>query len=207
MRYDLAIFDFDGTIADSREWFFGSLNGVADRFGFRVTTADEREKLRDLSTREILRELRIPMWKMPSIARYMRELAATQIETIRLFEGIPDALWRLRESGTAIAIVSSNDEQNVRKVLGSELAAAIDFYGCGTSLFGKTPKLRQTIRRFGVEPLRTVCVGDETRDIDAARGAGGIAAAVGWGYATLEALRRHHPDILLTRVEEIADWV
>ncbi|TCP36054.1 HAD hydrolase-like protein [Sphingomonas sp. BK235] len=204
MRYDLVIFDFDGTIADSREWFFGSLNGVADRFGFRRTTVDERERLRDLGTREILRELRIPLWKMPSIARYMRELAATQIETIRLFDGIPDALRRLWASGTALAIVSSNDEHNVREVLGSDLAAAFGFYGCGSSLFGKKAKLRQAIRRFGVEPGRTVCVGDETRDIEAARAVGGVAAAVAWGYATPEALRRHHPDVLLSRVEDIA---
>jgi phosphoglycolate phosphatase-like HAD superfamily hydrolase len=34
-RYKLAIFDFDGTLADSFPWFIGAVNDAAARFGFR----------------------------------------------------------------------------------------------------------------------------------------------------------------------------
>ena len=37
--YALAVFDFDGTLADSFPWFAGVLNGVADRYGFRRVRA------------------------------------------------------------------------------------------------------------------------------------------------------------------------
>ena len=46
--YALAVFDFDGTLADSFPWFAGVLNGVADRYGFRCTRPGEAEGLRGL---------------------------------------------------------------------------------------------------------------------------------------------------------------
>jgi phosphoglycolate phosphatase len=203
MRYDLTIFDFDGTLADSNDWFFGSLNEVADRFGFRQTTPEEREELRRLGTREIVRHLRVPLWKMPVIARHMRQRASDDITSIRLFDGIPKALDSLRGRGAALAVVSSNSEANVRRVLGTELARQISFYGCGSSLLGKAAKLRLAIKRTGSTPARTICIGDESRDIEAAQAVSAASAAVTWGYASPEALRRLSPTVVLNTVEEI----
>jgi phosphoglycolate phosphatase len=204
MRYDLAIFDFDGTLADSRDWFFGSLNEVADRFGFRQTTPAEREELRRLRTRDIIQYLQVPLWKMPAIARHMRQRASEDISAIRLFDGVPQALGSLRRQGMALAVASSNSEANVRRVLGLDLAEQIDFYGCGSSLFGKANKLRQAMKRIGTTPARTICIGDESRDIEAAQAVSAASAAVTWGYAAPEALRRLSPTVVLETVGEIA---
>ena len=43
MSWRLAIFDFDGTLADSFPWFAGVLDRMADRHGFRRVDAAERE--------------------------------------------------------------------------------------------------------------------------------------------------------------------
>jgi len=204
-RYDLAVFDFDGTLADSADWFFGSLNEVAGRFGFRTTTEDERQALRRLDNREIIRRLQVPLWKLPAIARHMRRRVAENIDSIRLFGGIPEALTALRANGTRLAIVSSNSEANVRRVLGSELAGRIAFYGCGASLFGKTSKLRSAIRHCNVHRERTIYVGDETRDIEAARTAGTASGAVLWGYAAPDVLLGLGPTIVFHRVDQLRD--
>jgi len=204
-RYDLAVFDFDGTLADSADWFFGSLNEVAGWFGFRTTTEDERQALRRLDNREIIRRLRVPLWKLPAIARHMRRRVTESIDSIRLFHGIPEALTALRTNGTRLAIVSSNSEQNVRRVLGSELADLILFYGCGASLFGKTSKLRSAIGHCNAAPKRTIYVGDETRDIEAARAAGTASGAVLWGYAAPDALRSLNPTIVFHNVDQLRD--
>jgi phosphoglycolate phosphatase len=204
-RYDLAIFDFDGTLADSADWFFGSLNEVAARFGFRATTEQERQALRRFDHREIIRGLQVPMWKLPAIARHMRRRATENIDSIRLFRGVPEALTALRSNGTRLAIVSSNSEQNVRRILGSELAGQIAFYGCGASLFGKTSKLRSAIRRCNVDRKRTIYVGDETRDIEAARTAGTASGAVLWGYAAPDALLGLNPTIAFHTVDQLCN--
>ena len=44
--------------------------------------------------------------------------------------------------------------------------------------------------RLGLTPARTAYVGDEVRDVDAARTAQVVSATVAWGYAAPEALRR-----------------
>ena len=63
--YQLAIFDFDGTLADSFPWFIGVLNGVADRYGFNRVRPDDVEQLRGYDARQIMRHLRVPSWKLP----------------------------------------------------------------------------------------------------------------------------------------------
>jgi phosphoglycolate phosphatase len=204
-RYDLAVFDFDGTLADSADWFFGSLNEVAGHFGFRTTTEAERQALRRVDNREIIRRLQVPMWKLPAIARHMRRRAADNIDSIRLFRGVPEALGALRKNGTRLAIVSSNSEQNVRRIMGGELAGQIAFYGCGASLFGKTSKLRSAIKHCDADCKRTIYVGDETRDIEAARAAGTASGAVLWGYAAPDALLGLNPTIAFHKVEQLCE--
>ena len=44
--YRLAIFDFDGTLADSLPWFRGSFQGMIERFGLAPVAPDELEGLR-----------------------------------------------------------------------------------------------------------------------------------------------------------------
>jgi phosphoglycolate phosphatase len=203
MNWKLAIFDFDGTLADSAAWFRRQLNPLAQRFGFRQVGEAELEELRGLPNREIVRRLEIPFWRLPAIARHMRALAARDAESIALFDGIGEMLAALNGHGMRLAVVSSNAEANVRRILGPGHAALIDHYDCGAALFGKAKKLRSVARRAGVPPDRVIVIGDETRDIEAARAAGMDSAAVGWGYATPEALAEVGPTLACASVDEL----
>lgn len=207
MTYSLAIFDFDGTLADSADWFMGALNKAAVRFGFRVLSDAEIAMLRGRSNREIIRYLQVPMWKMPMIARFIRQLAREDIDSIRLFPGTDDLLRRLREAGVSIAIVSSNAEATIRQVLGPENAARVSVYECGASLFGKASKFRKVLKRTGTPASSAIAIGDEARDIEAARQAGIAAGAVTWGYATPALLQDCKPDALFSTLPELADWL
>ena len=80
MPYSLVIFDLDGTLADSLPWFHRHVNDVADRFGFRHVTDDNVDALRHAGTRDILRQLEVPLWKLPRIARHMRRLKAAEVQ-------------------------------------------------------------------------------------------------------------------------------
>lgn len=203
-RYQLLIFDFDGTLADSAPWMTRTMNDIADQFGWRKVSDREIEMLRGKSNMEIVRYLGVPMWKLPSIAAEMRRRIARDIDQIGLFTGTDELLRSLDDAGLKLAVVSSNSEVNVRRVLGTNNAARIDTFECSASIFGKSQKLRAVMRRLGVAPEATLCVGDETRDIEAAREVGAASGAVLWGYATPEVLVKFSPTHTFTTLPDIA---
>jgi phosphoglycolate phosphatase len=191
----LAIFDFDGTLADSFPWFCSELNNFARRHGFREIAETEIEELRGRTTRELIASLNVPIWKLPAIARDMR--ARKALADIRLFKGVTDALNALAARGVTLAMVSSDSEAGIRRTVGPETAGLFSHFNCGASLFGKAAKIKKTLKAANVLPQDAIYVGDETRDADAARQAGTAFAAVLWGYASRDALKACKPDTLL----------
>jgi len=187
MKYELFIFDFDGTLADSYPWFSRNLNQAAEKFKFRKVRHDEQASLRKLHARQILKFLKISRWKLPRIINYMRKSMSRDIDGIELFEGVRELLWFLSDAGIKTGIVSSNNLSNVNSVLGG-CADLIHFKECGTSLFGKPRKIKVLLRNSGVSAQRTLYLGDELRDIEAARETGLDICSVTWGYNKRDAL-------------------
>lgn len=187
-RYKMAIFDFDGTLADSGDWFLSIADDVAERFRFRRVPQEEIESLRGHTTREVIRYLGIPRWKLPIIARYLHKRLAEEAHKISLFDGIEPMLETLQAAGVRLALVTSNAEDNARAILGAANMARFEQVECGASLFGKAPRYRRVLRRAGLSAPDILSVGDETRDITAARKVGIDPAAVMWGYARRDAL-------------------
>jgi len=205
MAFKLVIFDFDGTLADTWPWFARVVNDVADRYDFRRIANDEMAALRGLGAAEVMQRLGVPRWKLPMIANHMRRRKAREIGETKLFAGVDRMLSTLAEGGMKTAIVSSNAESNVRAVLGPANAARIGIFECGAAVFGKTARFRRVLRRTGVPAARTICIGDEIRDLEAARSAGIAFGAVHWGFTTPEALAARRPDQSFERMEEIPE--
>lgn len=203
-RYDLVIFDFDGTLADSLTWFRTALDEVVREHDLEPISAERAESLRGLPPKAIMDELKIPGWKLPFIAADVRKRAADNVDQIALYEGIEAQLHRLHEAGLDLAIVSSNGETAVREVLGPDTAGLFSQYACGAALFGKASVFRKVMKKAGVTPERTLTIGDEVRDIEAAREAGCDCAAVAWGFATRQILEASKPDYLHLKIEDIS---
>ncbi len=204
MTFKLVIFDYDGTLADSGPWLAENLNRFAARHRFRPVAPEEIETLRGMPTREVVRYLRVKPWRLPFIARDMRRAVSEPGGTPQLFPGVPELLERVERAGVRMAVVSSNTEANIRLGLGPTNAARIAAFDGGASLFGKTSKLRRLPRRMGIAPADVLCVGDDTRDIEAAHAAGLKAAAVGWGYANEAVLKSAGPDFYVRDIDELA---
>jgi phosphoglycolate phosphatase len=205
-KYKLAIFDLDGTLSDSLPWFLQVVNSIADKHRFKRVEDGDVEMLRGKSPREIINYLRVPMWRMPIIARDMRRLKSKNIHAIPLFAGVDLMLQELSQRGVALAMVSSDAQSNVRKALG-ENAELFSQFACGASLFGKATKYKAILKRTGIAAPDTICIGDELRDGEAARAAGIDFGAVSWGFARAEALQRASPALMFDRVSDIAKLI
>jgi phosphoglycolate phosphatase len=202
MRYRLAIFDFDGTLADSFPWFASVLNGVAERYRFKQIEAHEVAFLRTQSARQIVAHLGLAPWKMPFVANQLRRLAARDAHTIPLFPGVDAMLARLVGAGVALAIVSSNAEATVRRVLGPA-AEHVRHYDCGASMFGKRRHIRRVLARAGVDRAAAIYIGDELRDLEAARAEHLDFGAVAWGYTHPSSLAASGPTALFAGVDDL----
>lgn len=205
MGYDLAIFDFDGTLADSFGWFTGIVNRLADRHGFRTIDETDLDRLRGFGARRIIDDLGVPIWKLPWVARDAKKLMARDIEGVSPFPGVLGLLRDLAERGVTLAVVTSNSARNVRRVLGDETAALVEHYGCDVGVFGKRPKLRRVLGESGVPRDQAIYIGDEVRDVRAAHAEEIAFGAVAWGYTRLDALESHSPEEVFASVDEIAE--
>ena len=203
MKYKLVIFDFDGTLADSLPWFVTIVNGVAERYKFKVLDPADIDRLRGYDARQVISHLGVPVWKIPLIGRHVRGLMAENIHAIKLFDGVDGMLQQLAAAGVTLAVVSSNSLANVQAVLGPANAALIRHYACGVAMFGKGPQFRKVVRRSGVAPRETLCVGDELRDLRAARGEGLAFGAVTWGYTSAAAFEEQDSTTIFRSVAAI----
>ncbi len=207
MTYTLVIFDFDGTLADSFPWFLHVFDTLAERYRFKRMTDQEGVMLPGMSARHIIHHLGIPQWKLPLIVRHARVLAKQDRAQIALFPGVDTMLTELAAAGITLVVVSSNSEDMVRHVLGSESAARITYYACGASVFGKQAHFRRVLKRSGVRPANALSIGDEIRDYEAATAVGMPFGAVAWGYTTIEALTACAPTAVFHQVEEIVEYL
>jgi phosphoglycolate phosphatase len=182
--YQLAIFDFDGTLADTFPFFTRTHDVIARRHGFAGLDLARLDDYRGLTPRELMKRQGVPMWKLPFIARDFVTLLAASVAEVRLFAGITTALHDLSAAGVRLAIVTSNSLGNVRHVLGPDLTARIEHLETGAGLFGKKRRLERVVKTLRVARGSAIYVGDQTTDADAARDAGLAFGAVHWGYAT-----------------------
>lgn len=188
-RYRMVLFDSDGTLANTLPWVSAAFNQLAAKYGFEPLSAADHETLRHLPMQEMMRRVKIPLWRMPALVTGMRKHMAKHLHEFELFDGITESLQQLSRAGVALGVVSSNSTDNVRAILGPDTAALFQHFACSASIFGKAPKFRAVLRASGIPASETIYLGDEVRDAEAAHKAGMAYGAVGWGYHALETLR------------------
>jgi len=203
LRYRFVIFDFDGTLADTLGWAARQMPAIAARYGTRQVDPDEYDHVRTLAPDELLSYLEIPGWKMPLIMWEMRRRMRRETATLKLFPGIPGVLLELANAGVQQAVLSSNAERNIRAVLGPESEPLIGQYLCGVSFFGKKGKLKKLLGRAVADPAEVLFIGDELRDLQAAKAAGVTFGAASWGLNSKETFARHSPFRIFTKPKEI----
>jgi phosphoglycolate phosphatase len=194
MKYRLAIFDFDGTLADSFPFFLRVFNQLAEQHGFKGIDPGLAPTYRGYNARQIMDQVGMPAWKLPLVARSFISLMRQNAASISLFEDTDDMLLHLANKGVTLAIVSSNSYDNVSQILGPANTKLISQFECGMSIFGKAARIQKVLKKTGIHCREVIYIGDQVTDLEAARKENVAFGAVAWGYATIESLREHFPE-------------
>ena len=201
------IFDFDGTIADTFDLAMAIGKKITDSLGMPSLTNEQIIHFRNAPIREAVRELKIPLRKMPGLLMQVRQEIHKHRHEIRPIQGIVEVLREFRSCCEFLGIVTSNSEENVSSFLKNYDLDFFDFGMYSSAIFGKTSKLRSCINKHNLEKERVLYVGDTIGDIASCRKAGIKVAAVTWGYNAKEVLETSRPDILVSHPQELLDIV
>lgn len=196
------IFDFDGTIADTFKISIGIFERMTKR---NETFSDaEIEHLRGLTGLHVLQELHIKPWLVPFMLIRGRSMMRRSLPTIAVFEGMKPLVAELYQSGVPLFITSSNSTSNIMEFLREQGMDKyfVRIYG-NVGIFGKARVLRRVISGNQLDPAHVTYIGDETRDIEAAKHVGIRSISVTWGFNSAGLLKTHDPDVIANTIEEL----
>ncbi len=206
MTIKVIAFDFDGTIADTHDTFVDIVNRLSDEFGYEPVHGEELERLKKLSSREIIKESKIPFFQIPIILQRIKSELNKEIGNLHPFKGLKNSLIILKERGYILGIVTSNMKSNVVTFLEkNDLDNLFDFVYSGTPLFGKDRVINRLIKLHKLTRENIIYVGDETRDIQAAKKSHIKMIAVSWGFNSPEVLSKHNPDYLIDQPQDLLE--
>lgn len=199
----IIFFDFDGTIADSFSEMMEIFNEVADNYGYVKIAKEDTILLRNLSSRDLIKKFAISKWKLPFVIRKAKKIFSQRLLTIPMVDGMRESLEKLKDKNYSLGILTSNSKKNVRDFLERQDVDVFDSVFSESSLFGKDKALKKIMRRYELDPKNVVYVGDETRDIEAAKKSGVTSVAVCWGFNAKEILEKYEPDHIMNKPDDL----
>ncbi len=200
----LIIFDFDGTLADTLGALLRITNRLAPEFGYPQISDEQLANLKYLSAWEIIKISKVALWKLPFLLKRVKEEFPGEVQSVKLFPGVIELLTTLKSQGYRLGIVSSNAEANIRSLLKQhQIENLFDFIHGGASTFGKGKAIGKIIRQYNCPKADAIYIGDEIRDIQAARSIKIRVVAVGWGFNAPTALIDRQPDLLITKPQAL----
>jgi phosphoglycolate phosphatase len=111
------LFDFDGTIADTFDLSLQIGRKVLDSLKLHHLSEEEIVHFRNRPFRETVRNLKIPIQKIPQLVIRVRRGIHDHIDEVRPFDGIREVLQYLKSQTTFMGMVTSNSEENVNRFL------------------------------------------------------------------------------------------
>ena len=191
--YKYIVFDFDGTIADSRAVFLTLYNELAMKKGYGLMTEENLHQLRGMSIADRCKMLKVPLYKIPFLASAVIKKYGASVPMLQFNEGMKELILSLAENNIPFAVLSSNSQKNIQQFFDLKGITNNDIF-CSKSIFGKHTLINKFLKQKSLKPSEILYVGDELRDVIACHKSGVTIAWVSWGYDSIESLQNNKPD-------------
>jgi phosphoglycolate phosphatase len=197
------IFDFDGVIVDT----FPHSRDIAcllyEEFRHEKPKKETVEKLMGQGIRTVIKELRVPLTKIPYFERKFRQELALRIDKVKIFKGIKAVLKQIKNKDYPLGILSSNSQKNLHYIFQKNQIDFFDFIYSDSSCFGKGKVLAKLLKKLHLKPKEAIYIGDEERDVQAAKQNKVKVIAVGWGYDNEQVLKKQKPDFFAKEPKDL----
>lgn len=207
------LFDFDGTLADTEAGIVATFKATLERMGENV-----------LSTEAIKSTIGLPLDRQfEMLARFSPEKVKQATDTYRdifqtvgiagitLFDGVKEALTRLRQRGYVLGVVSSRHMLSLLQIC--DLQGITEYFSTiyGVDRVSRPKPAPDTVllalKELGISPGESLVVGDTVFDLRMGRNAGCRTCGVTYGNQSREQLLNESPDYLVDSILELCDIV
>jgi phosphoglycolate phosphatase len=210
-RYDLIVFDWDGTVMDSTAIIAASIQAACRDLNLPVPDDETARHVIGLGLMQALRHA-VPdapeaMYE-PLVARY-RHHFHSQNESIPLFDQARETIIELHDAGYQLAVATGKNRNGLDHALETTQMGGY-FHATRTAdrTFSKPhpAMLQEIMDELDVPPERTLMIGDTTHDLQMAINAGVDAVGVTHGAHPEEQLRELNPIALMNDFSELRSW-
>jgi len=201
------LFDFDGTIADSIRPLYTLMNMLAPRFGRDPISWEEFDLLRDMTVPQIIKHLKLPIHKIAGTIPLVLAEYRKIVHTLDPCPGIVELLKALSDQHISYALLSSNSTENVYAFLERHRLQGFDWVEGTDGILAKHRRLARQIRKHHLHKNELYYIGDESRDVEAAKRCKIKGIAVTWGFHTEAHLLAAQPEYLVREPMRILEIV
>ena len=211
-RFDLLVFDWDGTLFDSTALIVQCIQRACADVGHPTPSREAAAYVIGLGLRDALERVApdLPAERYGELAlRYRHHYLHSQHE-LTLFEGTLEMLQALKARHHWLGVATGKSRQGLNEALAhAQLHGLFDATRTADETASKPdPRmLHELMREFGVEPERTLMIGDTTHDLQLALNAGAAAVDVSYGAHAPEAFEAFSPRFVARSTHELSRWL
>jgi phosphoglycolate phosphatase len=211
-RFELLIFDWDGTLMDSAATIVDCIQAASDDLGWPVPSREAASHIIGLGLKEAIENLfpDVPEGEHPRMVERYRHHYLSQDHEIPLFDGAEALIAELHARGHILAVATGKARRGLARAF-SHTGLEPYFHASRTAdeTFSKPhpAMIEELLAELNVPAGRALMIGDTSHDLQMARNAGIAALAAGYGAHPIAHLETFAPLAVCASFPELAAWL
>ena len=211
-RFEMIVFDWDGTLMDSAGAIIASIQASCSDLGLPVPERERAAHVIGLGLKDALSYAvpELPPADYGKLAERYRHHYLARDPDIELFPGMREMLFALKEQGYVLAVATGKSRVGLNRVLeATQLKQCFDSSRCADETHSKPhpAMLQELMQELLVAPEATLMIGDTGHDLQMAVSAGVAALAVSYGAHPRESLTAFNPIACIDAPQDLAPWL
>lgn len=211
-QFDLIVFDWDGTLYDSTALITGCIRSACADLGLPVPSHEDASYVIGLGLHDALAHVAptLDPARVPELGLRYRQHYFQRQHELSLFDGTLAMLDALRQRHHWLAVATGKSRQGLNEALENvALRGMFDATRTADETASKPhpQMLHELMRELGVEPERTLMIGDTTHDLQLALNAGVHSVGVSYGAHEPDAFVDYPTRFVAHSVPELQQWL